>query len=64
MRAHIGSFSASRAALVAANVFAATRSTPIHFVESEIETPEQIAFALAHASTFSYQREAHITMPT
>ena len=64
VRSHVGSFSASRSALVIANVLAAVRQVPIHFVEHALSTPEEVYAALnTPVARFSYEREANITMP-
>lgn len=63
VRARVGSFSASRTALVAGNVLSATRGIPLCVVEDEIETVQQLAQALKHAKKkFEYELPPNITL--
>lgn len=62
IRARVGSFSASRTALVAGNVLSATRGIPLVVVEKEIETVAELLTAVKHAKkNFEYQAPPHIT---
>ncbi len=62
VRARVGSFSASRTALVAGNVLSATRGIPVHIIEDEIETIDQVHRALKHTKKkFEYERPPNIT---
>src|SRR3989338_2146863 len=63
IRTNIGSFSASRSALVAASVLSATRGIPYTMVSASLETPDDVRRARAHATTkkFSYAHPPHIT---
>lgn len=58
----VGSFSASRSALVAAAVLGATRGVPVRYVQGPIETPDDFARAPAHrVRAERYERPPHIT---
>ena len=62
VRARIGSFSASRTALVAGNVLSATRGVPLYVIEEELETIEQLQHALKHTKKkFEYERPPNIS---
>lgn len=62
VRARVGSFSASRTALVAGNVLSATRGIPLSVIEEEIETVEQLRHALKHTKKkFEYERPPNIS---
>ncbi len=64
IRSHIGSFSASRSALVAGNVLSAVHSIPLYITEHPLETPQEVTYAIAHTKkVFSYERDPHITQP-
>ncbi|MCX6781245.1 MAG: hypothetical protein NT003_03995 [Candidatus Magasanikbacteria bacterium] len=67
VRSKIGSFSASRNALVAGETLSAVWGVPTIFVEAEIETPEQLVAAIEGAdiktdAAFEYEHSPHITM--
>jgi hypothetical protein len=63
VRSHVGSFSASRSALVVANVLAATRAVPVHFAEHSLATPAEVYAALrTPVGKFSYEQPPNITM--
>lgn len=63
IRARVGSFSASRTAIVVATTLSATRGIPVVVVEAEIETVEALeAAAAAPVRNFDYSSPPNITL--
>lgn len=63
VRSGVGTFSASRSALVAAQVLSAVWHVPVYFVSAPIETPADLEDALKHTTkTFAYERPPSITI--
>ncbi len=63
LRERIGSFSASRSALVVARVLSATRGVPLYIVDANLETPDAVMAAIAQQrnTKFEYERPPNIT---